>query len=112
MTRSLSVSAAIVGLLAAGAASAQSVDCMLTIVDFEDNQIEQAATCDVVDDGAILEFLGVIEENDATFEALANRDEGTALLIGAGTFFLVSGEAEVSDDAMVWPNGYAVRLSR
>ncbi|WOI58296.1 hypothetical protein [Palleronia sp. LCG004] len=111
MSRGL-VSLAVASLLAAGSAAAQAVDCTLTILDFDGNTVEQAASCEIVDDGATFEFLGTIEENDVNFIALANREEDTAFLIGAGTFFLIDGEAEVSDDAVVWPNGYAVRLSR
>ncbi|PZX17110.1 hypothetical protein LX81_01742 [Palleronia aestuarii] len=102
----------VAALLASGSASAQTVDCTLTILDFDGDTVEQAASCEIVDDGATFEFLGRLEENDVAFIALANRDERTAFLIGAGTFFLVDGQADVSNDAVIWPNGYAVRLSR
>ena len=96
-------------LAAAGAALGQETAIPCTITDGSD--LNQTALCEVLDEGASLEFIGTIEENDVMFVSLADRYAGTAILIGAGTFFLAQGEAEITDTAMVWPNGYAVRLT-
>ena len=73
-------------------------------------QLETRASCTILDEDTSLEFTGTLEENDVPFIALAEPDAGTALPIGAGTFFLAEGEAEIFDTAMVWPNGCASRL--
>lgn len=96
--------------LSAAAAVAQdqpAVPCTIT----DGNQLDAAATCEVLREDPVTEFKGTIEENGAKFTAVANADEGTGVLIGAGTFFLADGELEtIEDGKLAWPNGYVVIL--
>ena len=86
-----------------------TADCTIS----DGDRLDAAALCTVIDDGATVEYMGTIEENDAMFTAVINLEEMSGLLIGAGTFFLADGPIESTEEGIFqWPNGYVLEVSQ
>ena len=67
----------------------------------------------VVRDNTFTSIKGNNTENGVSFNLVADESQGTALLMGAGTFPLASGKVETNVDGVTyrWPNGYTFDTS-